>query len=103
MGYILDIAQQITIIVYPLWIYIETAMATIHTTVFKSNKSQAVRLPKPVALPDSIKKVGIVAIGNTRIITPAGETWDQWFDGPGVSDDFMPDRDQPADQHREDL
>ena len=103
MGYILDITQQITTIVYPLRIYIETSMATIHTTVFKSNKSQAVRLPKPVALPDSIKRVGIVAIGNTRIITPAGETWDQWFDGPGVSDDFMPDRDQPADQHREDF
>jgi len=76
-------------------------MTTIHTTLFKSNKSQAVRLPKPVALPDSIKKVDIVAIGNTRIITPAGESWDQWFDGPGVSDDFMLDRDQPTSQDRE--
>ena len=78
-------------------------MAAIHTTVFKSNKTQAVRLPKPVALPDSIKKVDIVAIGNTRIITPAGESWDQWFDGRGVSDDFMIERDQPADQQREAL
>jgi len=76
-------------------------MATVHTTLFKSNKSQAVRLPKPVALPDSIKKVDIVAIGNTRIITPAGESWDQWFSGSGVTDDFMLDRDQPADQERE--
>ncbi|MDH5327947.1 MAG: antitoxin [Gammaproteobacteria bacterium] len=72
-----------------------------HTTLFKSNKSQAVRLPKAVALPDSVKKVEIVAIGNTRIITPAGESWDQWFDGPGVSEDFMVERDQPEDQHRE--
>lgn len=78
-------------------------MTTIHTTVFKNNKTQAVRLPKPVALPDSIKKVDIVAIGNTRIITPAGESWDHWFDGPGVSDDFMIDREQPDDQHREAL
>jgi len=76
-------------------------MTTIHTTLFKSNKSQAVRLPKAVALPDSVKKVEIVAIGNTRIITPAGESWDQWFDGPGVSEDFMVERDQPEDQHRE--
>ncbi len=30
------------------------------STVFKSNKSQAVRLPKPVALPDSVKKVDMV-------------------------------------------
>ncbi len=76
-------------------------MTSIHTTVFKSNKTQAVRLPKPVALPDTIKNVDIVAVGNTRIITPAGESWDQWFDALGVSDDFMLDRDQPADQERE--
>ena len=81
----------------------EILMTTIHTTVFKSNKNQAIRLPKPVALPDSIKKVDIVAVGNTRIITPAGESWDHWFDGPGVSDDFMIDRDQPVDQHRDDF
>jgi len=78
-------------------------MSTTHTTVFKSNKTQAVRLPKAVALPDSITKVDIVAVGNTRIITPAGESWDQWFDGPGTSDDFMLSREQPADQEREAL
>jgi len=78
-------------------------MSAIHTTLFKSNKTQAVRLPKPVALPESIKKVDIVAIGNTRVITPAGESWDHWFDGPGVSDDFMLDREQPSDQEREAL
>lgn len=76
-------------------------MTTTRTTVFKSNKTQAVRLSKPVALPDTIKNVDIVAIGNTRIITPAGESWDQWFDGPSASDDFMLDRDQPTDQERE--
>ena len=78
-------------------------MTTVETTVFKSNKSQAVRLPKPVALPDSVKKVNIVAIGNTRLITPSGESWDSWFDGPGVSEDFMVERDQPVEQKREDL
>jgi len=76
-------------------------MKSANTTVFKSNQTQAVRLPKAVALPESIKKVEIVAIGNTRIITPAGESWDCWFDGVGVSGDFMNDRDQPADQQRE--
>ena len=33
------------------------------STVFKSNKSQAVQLPKPFALPDSVKKVDIVKLG----------------------------------------
>lgn len=73
------------------------------STVFKTNKSQAVRLPKPVALPDSVKKVDIIKLGNARLITPAGESWDSWFDGPGVSDDFMPEREQVTLQERESL
>ena len=76
-------------------------MATAHTKIFKSNRSQAVRLPKDVALPESVVEVDIVAIGNKRIITPAGGSWDDWFDGPVVSSDFMPAREQPADQERE--
>jgi antitoxin VapB len=42
-----------------------------------------------------------VAVGRTRIITPAGEAWDNWFDGAAVTSDFMSDRDQPALQERE--
>lgn len=62
------------------------------TTVFLSNRSQAVRLPKAVALPEDVKKVDVIAVGRTRIITPAGESWDSWFDGDSVSADFMNDR-----------
>ena len=69
--------------------------------VFKSNRSQAIRLPKSVALPDDVKRVDVVAIGRIRIITPAGESWDSWFDGESVSADFMSERNQPADQERE--
>jgi len=56
-------------------------------SIFKSNKSQALRLPKPVAYPDTVK----------------GESWDAWFDGEGVSDDFMARREQPVHQEREAL
>lgn len=73
------------------------------TTLFKSNRSQAVRLPKAVALPDDVKQVEIVAIGRTRIITPAGEAWDSWFDGESVSPDFMGAPEQPGEQNREDF
>ncbi len=76
-------------------------MAIAHTKVFKSNRSQAVRLPKSVALPENIQAVDIVAIGNTRLITPAGGAWDSWFEGCGVTEDFMVQREQPADQERE--
>ncbi|BEM02375.1 antitoxin [Serratia marcescens] len=71
------------------------------TTVFLSNRSQAVRLPKAVALPDDVKRVEVIAVGRTRIITPAGEGWDSWFDGEDVSADFMTSRDQPPMQERE--
>ncbi len=70
-------------------------------SVFQSNRSQAVRLPKAVALPDNVKRVDVVALGRTRIISPAGEAWDSWFDGEGVTADFMAEREQPADQERE--
>lgn len=70
--------------------------------LFKSNKSQALRLPKAVAYPESVKQVDIVAIGKVRLIAPAGESWDFWFDAEGVSADFMTERGQPpAGQDRE--
>lgn len=72
-------------------------------SVFKSNKSQAVRLPKRVAYPDDVTHVDIVADGRARIITPAGESWDVWFEGEPASEDFMTDRDQPSEQTRETL
>lgn len=40
------------------------------TTVFLSNRSQAVRLPKAVALPEDVKKVEIIAIGRTESSLP---------------------------------
>lgn len=68
--------------------------------VFKSNTSQAVRLPRAVALPESVKQVDIVPIGRSRLITPAGESWDSWFSSEGVTADFLDSRDQPSDQQR---
>ena len=76
-------------------------MACVRTRIFKSNRSQAVRLPKEVAFPETVKDVEIVAIGSKRLIQPAGLSWDEWFDAPGVSSDFMTDRKQPQDQRRE--
>ncbi len=76
-------------------------MACVKTKIFKSNRCQAVRLPVEVAFPESARDVEITVIGNRRIIVPAGQTWDEWFDAPGVSRDFMTDRNQPEDQRRE--
>ncbi len=71
------------------------------TRIFKSNQSQAVRLPKAVAFPENVKEVEVVSVGNSRIISPVNESWDMWFNEPGVSTDFLIERDQPRSQERE--
>jgi antitoxin VapB len=66
-------------------------------TVFVNNRTQAVRLPLDVRLPQGVYKVDIRARGNERIIAPLGQSWDSFFlAGPTVSDDFLPER---ANQH----
>ena len=75
-------------------------MTRVNTKVFKSNKTQAVRLPKAVAFDESVTEVEIVIVGNSRIISPAGDGWDQWFDGPGISEDFMNERANESPQKR---
>jgi antitoxin VapB len=43
----------------------------VRTTVFRSNRSQAVRLPKDVAFPTDVKQVTVLRDGKRRIIVPA--------------------------------
>ena len=71
--------------------------------VFISNKSQAVRLPKQVAFPPEVESVEVVELGASRLLTPVHMRWDSFFAGPTVSDDFMVERTQPAQQERESL
>jgi antitoxin VapB len=72
----------------------------VRTTIFHSNRSQAVRLPKDVAFPDDVKQVTVLREGKRRVIVPTGSLWDDFFSEPGI--DFGP-REQPAAQTREDL
>lgn len=68
------------------------------TTLFQSNRTQAVRLPKDVAFPESVAEVEIVKRGRQRVISPAGSAWDDFFAGPGID---LGERDQPAAEIRE--
>lgn len=70
------------------------------TNVYKSNKTQAVRLPKPVALPDHVKRVEVIRQGSARLLVPAGAGWDQFYATPGIDADFLSDRRQPLPQRR---
>ncbi len=70
------------------------------TTLFQSNRSQAVRLPKDVAFPEGVRSVTILRDGRRRIIVPSDAVWDDFFDAPGVD---LGERRQPSAQVREDF
>lgn len=74
------------------------------TTDFTHNRSQAVRLPADVRLPEGVKKVQVRARGVDRIISPVGHTWDEFFlNGPNASEDFMAERAPQQQAEREAL
>ena len=72
------------------------------STVFINNRTQAVRLPAELRLPDDVKRVDVRARGNERIISPVGQTWDSFFlGGLPVSEDFMSERATQSQPDRE--
>ncbi len=46
------------------------------TVLFKTSRTQAVRLPKDVAFPDCVHEVEIIKVGGSRVISPVGQRWD---------------------------
>ena len=75
---------------------------TVMTKLFKSNQTQAVRLPKAVAFPEGVTEVEITRVGSSLVISPVGHRWDNFFArGTRLSDDFLLDRDQGEFEERE--
>lgn len=70
----------------------------LRAALFKSNRSQAVRVPKELAFPEEVKQVAMWREGKKLVIAPVDSMWDDFFDSPGI--DF-PDRDQPPPQERD--
>lgn len=68
------------------------------TSLFLSNRSQAVRLPKEVAFPEGVRSVVVLREGRGRVILPADAVWDDFFASPGVD---LGEREQPGQQARE--
>jgi antitoxin VapB len=68
------------------------------TKLFRSNRSQAVRLPKEVAFPEGVKDVTILREGARRVIVPANAVWDDFFDAPGAD---LPERDESRVEERD--
>lgn len=60
------------------------------TTVFKLNRSQAVRIPKDLAFPAGVKKLIVRRVGNKLVLEPEDTFWDDFFNRPPCPD--FPDR-----------
>ncbi|HEY9345079.1 MAG TPA: type II toxin-antitoxin system VapB family antitoxin [Inquilinus sp.] len=76
----------------------------VRTKLFTGRRGQVVRFPKAVAFPESIDQVEILKIGDSRLVTPVGKRWDDFFlHGPRASEDFMEVRVQPKAEEREPL
>ena len=58
--------------------------APLKATVFKSNRSQAVRLPKAAAFPENVKELRIIPQGKALLLVPVDALWDDFFDQPGI-------------------
>jgi antitoxin VapB len=67
--------------------------------LFKSNRSQAVRIPKDMEFPEGVKRVVVSKDGDKIVISPVKHSWDDFFDRPPCPD--FPERDQPPVQERD--
>ena len=74
----------------------------VRSRIFKTNRSQAVRIPKAVAFPPDVEEVEIIKVGANLIMSPVGKRWDDFFlRVPPASDDFMQERIDPPPEERE--
>lgn len=68
--------------------------------LFQSGRSQAVRLPKEFRFAGN--EVYVKRIGNAVVLLPIDDAWDPLVRSlDRFSDDYMIERDQPAEQQRE--
>jgi antitoxin VapB len=70
-------------------------------SVFMTKKTQAVRFPKSMRLPDGVKSVDIERRGRVRTITPSEQSWAAWFEGKDVSPTSLMSVSNPRDQARD--
>ena len=71
-------------------------------SVFKNNRTQAVRLPVESRFPENVKKVFVRVVGQDRILSPLTNTWDSFFLAEdGITDDFMTERASQDQSERE--
>jgi antitoxin VapB len=61
-----------------------------------------VRLPKGVAFPEGVRRVDVAVVGQSRVLTPTGSGWDEWFASlEPFGEDFLAERSQGEAEDRD--
>lgn len=72
-----------------------------------SPDGQTLHIPDELAFPAGVTEVDVVREGDALVLKPVpvpkSKSWDEFFNSPPVSDDFMVDRDQGEFEKREPL
>lgn len=67
--------------------------------LFKSNRNQAVRIPKDMEFPEGMDRIVIRKVGNSLMLTPKDALWDDFFAMLPIDDDFVaPEDSSPQDR-----
>jgi antitoxin VapB len=53
-------------------------------SLFRSNRNQAVRIPKELEFPEGVKQVYVRKHGRGLEIIPVSDFWDRFFERPGI-------------------
>lgn len=64
-------------------------------TLFRLNRSQAMRIPKDLAFPDHVREVIVRRSGDSLIVTPLAKKWSDFFAMLPADDDFAVPSDPP--------
>lgn len=72
-----------------------------------SAEGQTLHIPPALSFPAGVTEVDVVREGDTLVLTPVAasksKSWDDFFNSPPASDDFMRERDQGEFEKREPL
>jgi antitoxin VapB len=52
--------------------------------LFKSNRNQAVRIPRDMEFPEGVKQVYLFKDGQVLTVIPVSDFWDDFFNRPGI-------------------
>lgn len=71
------------------------------SSLFQTHRGRVNRLSKAAVLCDELNHIDAVSRGQALLTVQVSRLWDGWFEGEGVTADFMSSADKPLAQQRD--